>query len=154
MDAQIINPFIKATIEVIKTMAHVTVKAGKPYLKKDHFATGDVTSIIGLTGNPNGSISISFDAPSVLHIVSSMFGEPMEELNAEVADATGELFNMISGMARRELEDIGRVFHGAIPTVFRGKGHKITHITEGPQIAVPFTTELGGFVIEVCFEHA
>jgi chemotaxis protein CheX len=35
-----------------------------------------------------------------------MFGEEMTELNAEVADAVGELFNTVSGQARVELEKI------------------------------------------------
>ncbi len=147
-----INPFIKATIAVLQTMAHIKAQADKPYLKKDPYATGDVTSVVGLTGRPNGSISISFDEAGFLHIVSGMFGKPWPELNSEAADAAGELMNMISGMARRELEKIGHVFQGAIPSVFRGRGHKITHITEGPQIAIPFTTAQGKFIVEICFE--
>jgi chemotaxis protein CheX len=38
MDAKIINPFIKATIDVMKTMASIVPKSGKPYLKKDDIA--------------------------------------------------------------------------------------------------------------------
>jgi len=152
MDASVINPFINATVAVIQTMAMVSAKAGKPYVKKDQLATGDVTSIVGLTGNPNGTISISFDQASILEIVSNMLGAEMTELNADVADAAGELCNMISGKARQALEESGRVFQGSIPTIFRGKGHRITHITEGPQIAIPFTTAGGKFTMEVCFE--
>lgn len=152
MDASVINPFINAAAAVIQTMARVSAKAGKPYVKKDQLATGDVTSIVGLTGNPNGTISISFDQDSILEIASSMFGADMTELNEDVADAVGELCNMISGKARQELEEAGRVFQGSIPTIFRGKGHRITHITEGPQIAIPFATSCGKFIMEVCFE--
>jgi len=32
-----------------------------------------------------------------------MFGEEMKEINNEIADAVGELTNMISGQARKEL---------------------------------------------------
>ena len=110
MDANVINPFVKATVEVIQTMAFVTARAGKPYVKKDQFATGDVTSIVGLTGEPNGTISISFDQGSILAMVSNMFGAEMEELNDEVADAVGELCNMISGKVRRpEAGAAGRI---------------------------------------------
>jgi chemotaxis protein CheX len=76
----------------------------------------------------------------------------MTELNHEVADAVGELVNMISGQARRELEVLGRLFHAAIPTVISGQGHCVTHYTDGPKIAIPFTTEGGSFIIEVCLE--
>jgi len=50
MDVQYINPFITSTIHVIKTMSSVDVSVGKPYLKKDEVARGDVSGIIGLIG--------------------------------------------------------------------------------------------------------
>ena len=152
MDAKLINPFIKSTINVLETMAFVKCKAGKPYLKKDAVAQGDVTGVIGLTGEANGTVSVTFDKGSILKIVSNMFGEQMEELNSEVADAVGELTNMISGQARRELEEINRVFEAAIPSVISGEKHQITHYTDGPKIAIPFTVDGGKFTIEVCID--
>lgn len=152
MDANLINPFINATNNVLGTMANVTCKVGKPYLKKDDKAKGDFTGVIGITGDTNGTIAVTFDEGSILKIVSNMFGEEMTELNHEIADAVGELVNMISGQARRELEEIGRVFRAAIPTVISGKGHCVTHYTDGPKIAIPFTTADGSFTIEVCLE--
>lgn len=152
MDAKLINPFINATNNVLSTMAFVTCKVGKPYLKKDDKAKGDVTGVIGITGDTNGTIAVTFDEGSILKIVSNMFGEEMTELDHEVADAVGELVNMISGQARRELEEIGRVFYAAIPTVISGKGHCVTHYTDGPKIAIPFSTDNGSFTIEVCLE--
>ncbi len=152
MDAKIINPFINATVNVLKTMAFITAEAGPPYLKKDYVAKGDVTGIIGITGEVNGSISVTFDEGSILQIVSNMFGEDMKELNSEIADAVGEISNMISGQARKELEEDGKNFQAAIPSVITGKNHVIRHITNGPRVAIPFTTDDGSFTIEVCFE--
>ncbi|MDY0163383.1 chemotaxis protein CheX [Desulfobotulus sp.] len=153
MDATLINPFINATINVLETMAFVKSKPGKPFLKKEDVARGDVTGIIGLTGAANGTIAVTFDEGSILKVVSNMFGEPMTELNSEVADAVGEITNMISGQARRELEGLGKVFEAAIPSVVSGKNHTITHYTDGPKIAIPFSTEGGQFTIEVCLER-
>ncbi len=81
-----------------------------------------------------------------------MFGEEMKEVNNEIADAVGELTNMISGQARKELEEIGKVFHGAIPSVITGKNHKLESMTKGPKIAIPFKTDTGSFTIEVALE--
>ena len=150
MDATIINPFINATINVLDTMAFVKTKPGKPYLKKDDTARGDVTGVIGLTGMAHGTISVTFEEDSILKIVSNMFGEKIEVLDHEVADAVGELTNMISGQARMELEQKGKIFEAAIPSVITGKGHKIVHITDGPKIAIPFSLDEGMFTIEVC----
>jgi len=152
MDAKIINPFINATMNVIETMAFVKSRPDKPYLKKDNVAKGDVTGVIGVTGEANGTISITFEEASILQIVSSMFSEDITELNFEVADGVGELTNMVSGQARSKLEEAGKIFHSATPTVITGRNHMIVHITDGPKIAVPFSTDAGGFTMEICLE--
>ncbi len=153
MDVKLVNPFINATINVLETMAFVDVEAGKPYLKRDNVAVGDVSGVLGLTGIANGTIAVTFEEKCILTVVSNMFGETMTELNSEIADAVGELTNMISGQARRELEEMGKVFKAAIPSVITGRNHSITHYSEGPKIAIPFSTDGGKFTIEVCFER-
>ncbi len=152
MDSTLINPIIKATLSVLKTMASVSSQAGKPYLKRDDVACGDVTGVVGMTGEATGTIAVTFDEGSILKIVSNLFGEEINDLNSDVTDAVGELTNMISGQARRELEEAGRLFNGAIPSVISGKNHRISHITRGPIIAIPFQTEAGRFTLEVCLE--
>ena len=152
MEAKLINPFIEATLHILETMAFTKVDAGKPYLKEDNVARGDVTGVIGLTGSTNGTVSVTFTEKSILSIVSNMFGEEMKELNEEIKDAVGEITNMISGQARQKLDEIGRSLKAAIPSVILGKNHKITHISKHPVIAIPFHTQEGEFTIEVCFE--
>ncbi len=152
MDVQYINPFVSATVHVLKTMAQTEVTAGKPFLKTDKVARGDVTGLIGLTGDMSGTISVSFTEKSILAIVTRMFGEEATDVNDEIGDAVGEIANMISGQARQALEEMGRPLQAAIPSVIIGKGHQISHITSHPVIAIPFETENGGFTIEVCFE--
>lgn len=152
MKAEHVNPFINATISVLSTMAFATPAPGKPFLKKDSKATGDVSAIVGMTGPSNATFSISFEKNAILTLVSSMFGETMAELNDEVAEAAGELANMISGQARQELEQSGLVYEGAIPTVASGEGHELKHITEGAKIAIPFTIDSGAFTVELSFE--
>ena len=153
MDVKMINPFIEATLHVLETMAFTMAEGGKPYLKTDQIAKGDVSGILGLTGDAKGTISVSFSEKSILTIVSNMFGEEIEELNEEVKDAVGEITNMISGQARQKLDELGMSLKAAIPTVIMGKSHSITHFTKERIIAIPFTTENGGFTIEVCFEQ-
>ena len=152
MDVKLINSFINATVNVLKTMAHVTCRAEKPYLKKDRVAKGDVTGVIGLTGAANGTVSVTFQRGSILKIVSSMFGEEITTVDGDVADAVVELTNMISGQARKELEKTGQVFEAAVPSVISGKNHTVTHYSDDARIAIPFSTKGGEFTIEVCVE--
>lgn len=152
MDVSLVNPFIEATVHVLSSMAFTDAQAGKPYLKKDNVAKGDITGIVGLIGEARGTISVSFTEECILSIVSNMFGEEIKELNEEVKDAVGEILNIVSGQARLKLESTGRILKGAIPTVIAGKNHTITHITRDTIIAVPFKTQNGDFTIEVCIE--
>jgi chemotaxis protein CheX len=153
MDVKFINPFMAATVHVLDTLAHVKTQPGKPYLKKDKIARGDVTGCIGLTGKVRGTVSVSFTEKCILGFVSSMFAEQFNELNEEIRDAVGEISNVISGQARRQLEEDGLSLSAAIPTVVMGKNHSLSHFTTYPVIALPFTTDMGDFTIEVSFEE-
>ena len=151
MDVKIINPFLAAAMHVLKTMAQVDAKPGKPFLKKDDLAVGDVSAIIGVTGAAQGSMALIFTEQCIKHIASNLLGERFSQMNDEVRDAVGELTNMICGDARRRLAKIGFVLQAGIPTIVSGKGHSIVHIANGPRLAVPFETSKGSFMIEVAF---
>lgn len=153
MRAEIINPFLNATISVLETMAFVKSEAGKPYLKQIKITTGDVTSIVGITGKPDATFAISFDTDSVLLIMDKMLGKKLSEITHEVGDAIGEIANMISGSARRDLATHGIHYDGAIPSVIIGKDHELKHISDGPVVAIPFKLEKGEgkFTVELCF---
>ena len=150
MDVRFINAFLDGTISVLKTMAFVEPKPGKPYLKKDSLASGDVSGIIGLTGSATGSMALSFSEGSILKIVSNMLGEEIKEINGDITDAVGEITNMVSGSARKELETLGLNILAAIPTVVSGKSHSIKHVLGGPSIIIPFEIEEGPFVVDIC----
>jgi chemotaxis protein CheX len=152
MKAEFINPFLEATISVLKTMAFLEPIPGNPYIKKGGVASGDISGIVGITGEAEGSLCLSFSKACILFIISKMLGEEQKEINEEVKDAVGELTNMISGDSRRRLQEIGHSFQGAIPSVISGPGHEVKHITRGPILSIPFTTQAGDFIVEVCFK--
>jgi chemotaxis protein CheX len=150
MDVRFINPFLEATIDVLKTMAFVEPRPGKCYLKRDNLAGGDVSGIIGFTGMASGSMALSFSTECILKIVSNMLGEEIKEINGDIKDAVGEITNMVSGGARKTLESLGLSISAAIPTVVAGKGHSVSHVMAGPSIIIPFETDNGPFVVDVC----
>lgn len=152
MDVRFINPFLDGAKEVLKTMAFIDATAGKAYLKKGDMAHGDVSGIIGITGDAIGSLAVSFHTSCICGIVSSMLGETHTEPTREVLDAVGELTNMISGVARTHMERNGLSVYAAIPSVVVGEGHTINHILKAPSIVIPFSTPQGEFVIDVCIK--
>jgi chemotaxis protein CheX len=151
MDVKLINPFLAAAAHVLKTMANVDAIPGKPFLKKDDRAMGDVSAIIGITGSARGSMALVFTEECIMKIASALLGEVLTKMDNEVGDAVGELTNMICGDARRRLSEEGTVLQAGIPTIVAGKNHSIMHVADGPRLAVPFETDHGSFMVEVAF---
>lgn len=154
MDVKYINPFLSGTIEVLQKFSNVKATPKKPYLKKTDLAFGDVSGIIGLTGDIIGSLAISFQENCILGILTAMFGEIHMEVSHETFDAVGEITNMISGNARSKLEKEGLTVFAAIPSVVTGARHSINHILRMPSIVIPFSTEHGDLVVDVCMKKA
>jgi chemotaxis protein CheX len=152
MDVKYINPFLNGTLEVLKTMAFMEARPGKVYVKESNLAAGDVSGIIGITGDATGSLAISFTEACICSIVGRMLGETPAKADREVFDAVGELTNMISGVARTYLEKQGMTVYAAIPTVIYGKDHTIDPVLDSPSIIIPFSTDNGSFVVDVCIK--
>jgi len=150
MDVRYVNPFLYGTIDVLKKMAFIEPKAGNPYVKSGKTACGDVSGIIGITGDAVGSLAISFHHDSILKIVERMLGEPYSKICDDVLDAVGEITNMISGVARTHMEKQGMRVYAAIPTVIHGIGHTVDHVLKGPGIVIPFSSSAGDFFVDVC----
>ncbi len=152
MDVKFINPFIYGTMDVMEKMAFTTPSAGKPFAKVNDAACGDISGIIGMTGDATGSLALSFSEACIVGLVGRMLGEHYTEINRAVLDAVGELTNMISGSSRKLMEKDDLKVFAAIPTVVFGKAHSVRHVVKGPSIVIPFETQFGAFVIDVCLK--
>lgn len=148
MNVNVINAFVDSSIHVLKVMAFMDATAGKPFLKKDKLAIGDVSGIIVFSGSLVGSLALSFSEPCILKIASTMLGTEISRIDHLVRDTAGELTNMISGDARKRLQSKGLIVKAGIPSMVSGKGHEIIHTLQGPSIVVPFTTACGPFVTD------
>lgn len=153
MRVEFINPFIGSLLNVLNTMAQVELTPGKPRLKQDDIAKGDVSGIMGmLSSQAKGSFALTFDEPLALAIMNNMLGEKPAKIDAEVIDMVGEITNMVTGGAKRILADKGFDFDMSTPIVVSGKGHTITHKSEGPKLLLPLTSKFGNACIEICFD--
>ncbi|MDR1686162.1 MAG: chemotaxis protein CheX [Desulfovibrio sp.] len=143
--------FIRATRDILKTMAGMEARPGAPYVKKDRTAEGDVSAIIGVTGDRTGTISVSFSRACAMALVKGMLGDSVEDIVKDTQDAVGEVANMVSGQARASSAARGIVMQGSTPSVIMGVGHSISHQSGRPVMAIPFSTESGDFTVEFCF---
>lgn len=152
MNAEFINPFIAALLNVIQTMAQTQLVPGKPKKKSDNQARGDISGLIGMVGeNIQGSMSISFEEGLVLEIMHKMLGEKPDKIDSDVLDMVGEITNMICGGAKNELDKKGYDFGMATPVVVSGVNHLIKHQVDGKKMVMPFSHESGKLYLEMCF---
>ncbi len=144
--------FVSATVNVLSTMANIKPVAGKPFVKTDMVALGDVTAIIGITGDKRGSIAVTFTKASAIAVVRGMLGDDIQDVMQDTRDTVGEVTNMISGQARAKLAEDGVSLQGATPTIIFGDKHTVTHLTTAPVVAIPFNINTDEFIVEFCFE--
>lgn len=103
--------------------------------------------------NAIGSLAISFSESAVLEIMSAMLGEPFTELDKESADCVGEITNMVAGGAKKIMSEKGIEFGMATPVVITGKSHEILHEVTENDIAIPFKSQKGTFIVEISFKE-
>lgn len=153
MKVEFINPFLTSMLNVLETMANLKATPGTPQRKADNMAQGDVTGIIGMASQEvKGSLAITFTSAAICDIAKRMLGDDITEINTTITDLVGEITNMVTGGAKRLLEEQGYDFDMAIPAVVAGKNHFISHKSSGPKIMIPFSTPAGKFFVEICFE--
>lgn len=137
-DKRLLNAFVDSVIKTMQTMAQVEATPGKPYIRSDVQFKGEIAGLVGMVAPPlKGTLLISYDKQSILYIVESMIGEKHTTINGEVADAVGEMTNMIYGSAKTTLNQFGYNFEMAIPSVLTGD-FMIAQPNKGTTLVIPF----------------
>ena len=152
MEVKFINPFVHGTVKAMKKIAFLDIHPGKVYLKESNVAAGDISGIIGITGDATGSLAISFTEACICTIVSGIRGELHTAADREVFDTVREITKMILAVAGTYIEKEGLKVYAALPTVVYGKSHTIEPLLDNPSITIPFSTAKETFVIDICLQ--
>jgi chemotaxis protein CheX len=148
-----LKPFIENTVMVLEKMASVQAVFQEVYFADDLRIYGDISGIIGLSGNSEGTVAITLYWDLARKVIANMMTVPEEKINAEyIHDGTGELINMISGSTKKRFKGTQFHFDLSLPTVVVGSGHHLGH-PEGSSIAVLiFDVGQEAFVLQVCLK--
>ncbi len=106
MEAAVVNSFVDAIVTILETYSVSDIKAYKPFVKKSTNTHGDISGVIKLTGDFDGSVAVAFSSDCILGVVSNMFGEEMTEVNDEIKDAVGEMVNMMAGQVNTKMTEL------------------------------------------------
>ncbi len=148
MRAEHINPFVTAVQLVFETMLDSPVAVARPKLKQAGSPTYDVTGIIALGGDVVGSAALSFPMDTAANAVEAFTGAPVAPEDAMFADAIGELANMVTGNAKKDLHNLSVSI--SVPTVVIGCNHHLASHQLGPWVILACSSGLGTFNIEIC----
>ncbi len=149
MKVEYINPFIKATTEVFKTMLNTEINTGKPYIKASPFVADTLMIMVGITGEIRGQASISMSAELAKKVASTMMmGMPVDELDELSKSALSELANMIMGNSATLLFNAGVNIDITPPTLMMGDNMQIS-AGSMRTVCVPLKCNLGELMLDV-----
>ena len=155
VNADYINPFLKAATTVFKSVIGIELRRGKLAVKKDPEPTHDVAIIIGITGNINGVVVFSMTF-NMVHKIAEILapGLSKEQIEVEYKDIIGELANMITGNAMNLFSNlpIGEAdVEITTPTIINGKDFTITAVKQ-TTIAMNLYSPMGSLEVNVALK--
>jgi len=140
---------VETTEEIFNTMIFMEITAEAP-LEQGKQALGcHISAMIGLTGGFSAMLGIHCPEAVGLAIAGAMLGMEIEEIDADVKDALGEIANMVAGGLKEKFAVENIDLELAIPTAISGKSYTIASSTRSNRVIIPFSVEQGQFFIEM-----
>jgi len=131
MDNALNKSLIKATGEILQSMAGADVSCKPPIEKTIRDTTSETSVIITFVGSISGAITLKCSKKLASMIASQMLGMDVEEGSDDMKDAIGELLNMIVGTAKAHYSSDADPFKISIPTTIVGEDYTV-HIKADP----------------------
>lgn len=134
-DATIEAAICKGVSDVFSTMSGEAVQSlGRTPNPPLHSRPVDISGVhivasVGFIGDLNGIINTHFDDQLAIELSAQMLGmTPAEVVASDVlADSTGEFTNMIVGVFKNALCDLGYVCKLTLPSIIRGSDFHVDH---------------------------
>lgn len=153
MKREHVAPLISAAMMVIEAEAKAKVTRGELELRVSRRTMQEVTVLLGVTGEVEGTITLGLSQETARNLVAAILGEPQPEFTPDVESGIAEMGNMIVGRASMELESSGFSCQITPPSVFVGKGATFTTF-DTQHILIPLESKLGTIELGVALRPA
>ncbi|HEY5672095.1 MAG TPA: chemotaxis protein CheX [Malonomonas sp.] len=140
---------IDSTEEIFSTMIFIDISAEEGLFEGKQILDCHVSSMIGLSGDISAMLAIHCPGNIGLEIAGAMLGMELEEVDADVKDALGEIANMLAGGLKEKFAQENIHLELAIPTTVSGKGYSISSPTRSNRVIIPFNLKQGQFFVEM-----
>lgn len=94
----------------------------------------DVTSVVGLAGELCGVLSVRCDQKAATLMASKMLGTAPEKVGSEMADALGEVCNMVAGNFKNKIAGLAERCMLSPPTVITGGDYNLQLPSQAPAL--------------------
>jgi chemotaxis protein CheX len=138
MDQTVIPHIVKATQEVFETMVFKSLEPGEPIEGLSAKTAANVVASVGFAGQRSGLVAFHSSSETAREIAGAMLGMPAEEVDGDMADAMGEIANMIAGGFRLKLKSDGLDVAISVPTVITGSDFHTKYVTPVTRVLCPF----------------
>jgi chemotaxis protein CheX len=109
----------------------------KPTLASGHpEANLEVTSMVGLAGQLSGVLSVQCNGAAAALMASKMLNVPLDQVQADMSDAFGEICNMVAGNFKNKVPGLGDGCMLSPPTVITGSDYSLHSPGASPTIQV------------------
>jgi chemotaxis protein CheX len=154
INADIVNPFIEAGINVIKELTNIEVRRGHLTYRVTPAPAYEVSIIIGVFGFVTGQVVYSMKKEVAARLVQRILGDvSAKEMRELFVDTLGEVANMITGNATSLLNK--RQDHSltiTTPAIVTGSQVSVK-LVPNPTVALGMYTPYGPIEINLCLER-
>lgn len=132
-----IPQLIGATVDVFSTMLGCQLDAGEPVVGQPPPRT-NVVSTVGFAGGSSGLVTLGCSSDAAREITAAMLGIDPAEVDSELADAIGEMTNMVAGQFRNRVSgDQGWALTTPFSTI--GSDFNTVYAAGTRRVVCPFT---------------
>jgi chemotaxis protein CheX len=135
-----------AVEEVFEIMLGCRVK---PVTPSEHPVHGEFTAMVGLAGSLCGVLTVRCNAETARQVAKAMLGDTADA-EQQVADALGEICNMIAGNFKNKLAGTDERCLLSVPTVISGGEYSFRSMADGDVVDTVLLFE--GAPVAVCLQ--
>lgn len=152
MKVEFLNPFITSAVEVLRAEVGSEVTRGPVGLKKGLFVTGDVTVLISLVGQVQGTVFFHMSYGTAKGLVSAILGQPFHHFDELAQSGIAELANVIAGLSSTKLSEAGYTSIISVPMLIIGSGSRISTL-DIERVCVPLATDVGEIGLDIALRE-
>jgi chemotaxis protein CheX len=145
--ASLVDVLVGATTDVFETMIFRQLKAGGTVWGHATRPKSQIVGTVGFAGSATGLVAFHTSIPAARDITSAMLGIEVDEEG--LADAVGEVTNMIAGAFRTRMAAFQDAWAISVPTVTVGSDFYIKPISTGDRVIVAFHMDTHELFVEL-----